>query len=1207
MKTHDNPTKPIAGAASRHWCGTAFRSSLAAIVAAFTASSASADNLAVWDFTGAPGNQVSQAVTSSASGITGGSIIRGSGIVASSAGNSISASGWSTGALDPDDYFEFALTINSSTTAALSSIEFAERRSGTGVRNFVLRSSLDAFATDTVAATAVPDDANTRNQTISLPSSFSGLTNTTVTFRVYGYTAEGSGGTWRLANHSVLGGLVITGTSGPADPGAPPALSNFSPTGPDQSTSPTLTLTFSKDVSAGPGDVVIHDASNNAEVQILPASSATITGATATYNITGLTAASNYYVLVDADAFQDSLNQFYGGLSNTATWTFGTADPTPAVVSLLPAHESAGELAQDVIFAIDYDRNVVAGTGVIEIVDAFDPLTVIATFDIANPAEVLVSGNQLSTVVPLDLDGGLSYAVLVPAGAVLSDDSAAAPSAAIDGINWIFTTAELDETAPSVVSLTPPNGEGGAPINTTIQVAFDEEVSLGTGPWSIEVVDVTNGATGFTITDASPTGASASGNLLLITPPAPFTELTDYRVTLSSGVVKDFANNTSAAIGGVGLWEFTTAGPFVGGNVVISQVYGGGGNSGATLTNDFVELHNLSTETAFITGWSVQYASASGTSWQVTPLTGSIPPGGYYLVQQAAGSGGTTALPTPDAIGSISMAASSGKIALVGNSTALTGSNPLSDPLLQISDFVGYGSADASEGGVAAPTISATLSAFRNGSGSVDTDNNGADFVTGTPAPRNSATPPFLPTPDGSGIASAINAGASAGTLSNLPLFPSAVSGQTLAVTVTGTFEAAPVANVVLTIPADFGAPLIGNVSLSGPASGSASAMVSGQTVTISNAAVTTANSLTVTISGLTAPDASSVPSDTGERTIGVQTAASGGTPTTIVTPPVVTSVVPVASVTALRALPTDGIKSYLLQPEVIVTYATPTFRNQHWVQDSTAGIVIDDPAAVLTPFAAGSGVTGVVGKLTAFNGLLQLTPFVNAGALTSTGNNPAPIVVNLADLIADPIAYQARLIRVNGVVFTTPTGTLGEGIEHPIALATNGAITFTLRTFFDTGYETSPVPTVEVDLIGLIQTRNVTFDSFISPRSSADIIPVAPPAGGYDDWADLYAGGGLPLGDFDNDGVSNLMEYFYGVTSVGFTPTPQIVGGAITWPRDSSLTDVTFKVRTSTDLVVWADANALNVDLSNPDFITYTLPPGPAPFFIRLEVTQVP
>src|SRR6266545_78317 len=107
-------------------------------------------------------------------------------------------------------------------------------------------------------------------------------------------------------------------------------------------------------------------------------------------------------------------------------------------------------------------------------------------------------------------------------------------------------------------------------------------------------------------------------------------------------------------------------------SLVISQVYGGGGNAGATLKNDFIEVFNRGGAAVSVTGWSVQYASAAGTTWAVTNLSGSIPPGKYYLVQEAAGAGGTTPLPTPDATGTIFMSASSGKVALVTNQTALT-------------------------------------------------------------------------------------------------------------------------------------------------------------------------------------------------------------------------------------------------------------------------------------------------------------------------------------------------------------------------------------------------------------------------------------------------------------------------------------------------------------------------------------------------------
>ena len=177
-------------------------------------------------------------------------------------------------------------------------------------------------------------------------------------------------------------------------------------------------------------------------------------------------------------------------------------------------------------------------------------------------------------------------------------------------------------------------------------------------------------------------------------------------------------------------------------SVVITQVYGGGGNSGATLKNDFIELFNGGSAPISLAAWSVQYASATGSTWQVTPLTGVLQPGHYYLVQEAQGGGGTTNLPPPDAAGTIAMSATAGKVALVSSTTALSGACPVGGAIV---DFIAYGAANCSEM-TPTSTLSNTTAALRKNSGDiyVDTDNNAADFTIGSPNPRNSG---FTPTP----------------------------------------------------------------------------------------------------------------------------------------------------------------------------------------------------------------------------------------------------------------------------------------------------------------------------------------------------------------------------------------------------------------------------------------------------------------------------
>jgi uncharacterized protein len=180
-------------------------------------------------------------------------------------------------------------------------------------------------------------------------------------------------------------------------------------------------------------------------------------------------------------------------------------------------------------------------------------------------------------------------------------------------------------------------------------------------------------------------------------------------------------------------------------NVVISEVYGGGGNSGATLKNDFVELYNRSDAPVEVTGWVVQYYAATGTvpASGTATLSGSIAPKHTYLVQMAAGGNLlATPLPKPDATGAAAMGSGSGRIDL-----------RLADTTTVV-DRVGYGSTAATSEGAPAPGLSNTSSATRN-SPCIDTDDNATDFRATDPTPENStvgipgcAVPPPVDDPE---------------------------------------------------------------------------------------------------------------------------------------------------------------------------------------------------------------------------------------------------------------------------------------------------------------------------------------------------------------------------------------------------------------------------------------------------------------------------
>jgi kumamolisin len=273
--------------------------------------------------------------------------------------------------------------------------------------------------------------------------------------------------------------------------------------------------------------------------------------------------------------------------------------------------------------------------------------------------------------------------------------------------------AALNPSAPTITSFTPTTGAAGSSV-----------VITGTNLTGASVVSF-NGTAATTYTINSDTQIT---------------------VTVPSGITAGTISVTTAGGTATSSASFTpTSNP-----VLISQVYGGGGNASAPYLNDYVELYNNSSSSVSLAGWSIQYASATGATWTAVSLTGSISANSYYLIKLASGGAIGSALPTASVTSSgLNISATAGKVALLSNTTALTVSTyPTGNANLV--DYVGYGTnASAYEGSAAAPAGSSTLAIFRAGSGVTDTNNNSTDFSTGTPNPRSqlAGSPTSTPTP----------------------------------------------------------------------------------------------------------------------------------------------------------------------------------------------------------------------------------------------------------------------------------------------------------------------------------------------------------------------------------------------------------------------------------------------------------------------------
>jgi hypothetical protein len=162
---------------------------------------------------------------------------------------------------------------------------------------------------------------------------------------------------------------------------------------------------------------------------------------------------------------------------------------------------------------------------------------------------------------------------------------------------------------------------------------------------------------------------------------------------------------------------------------VVSEVYGGGGNAGASYGRDFVELFNRSKASVALSGWKIEYAPSTSDHWSSTAVGGQIAPYRYFLVALGGGSSGGASLPSADATGSTNLSGAAGVVRIVdaGGGTV---------------DLVGYGSGTThSERRPGPGSSDSTKATTRKRGGCMDTDDNSSDFEIAAVKPHNHSSP----------------------------------------------------------------------------------------------------------------------------------------------------------------------------------------------------------------------------------------------------------------------------------------------------------------------------------------------------------------------------------------------------------------------------------------------------------------------------------
>ncbi|MGB2869720.1 MAG: phospholipase D-like domain-containing protein [Bacteroidota bacterium] len=527
-------------------------------------------------------------------------------------------------------------------------------------------------------------------------------------------------------------------------------------------------------------------------------------------------------------------------------------------------------------------------------------------------------------------------------------------------------------------------------------------------------------------------------------------------------------------------------------HVVISEVYGGGGNSGATWKNDFIELYNPTSSPVNLAGWSVQYGSATGTSsWQVTNLTGSIAPHGYFLVQEAVGAGGTLNLPTPDNIGGLTMSGTAGKVALVSSTTALNGANPTDASVV---DKVGYGStANGYEGAGPTPAPSNTTSVERKanatstaislaaGGGDAnlgngyDTDGNSTDFVAQSDiSPQNSSS---------TQEPSLVVGGNGTGTATIAPNKIQAGDSAEFTITVVGD-GTNTLDSLIVVIPTGWNwGRNSSNVVTSGTGLASATVAVLQDTIFVGHCAITGTDTGKAKISYIQAPSLA------GSGGFLVKTGSQGGSPVIVASTVAVTvvKVVPIIDVHVNNAIGVCaapyGVGATVTVSGIVTADLTST-RTDIYVQDGTAGINIFRASRSFS-YQVGDSVT-VTGTITQFRGLTEVGLDSTKYVVHASGLQlPEPLLLTAADVNATfntenyTEVNEGRLVRLNGVTYNSTTSTFTD------ATGTTGA-------FIPTSLV---APNGVCDVIGILKqfkdpnTTPYTANYEVQPRTQSDII----------------------------------------------------------------------------------------------------------------------
>ncbi|MCB1046291.1 MAG: lamin tail domain-containing protein [Calditrichaeota bacterium] len=518
------------------------------------------------------------------------------------------------------------------------------------------------------------------------------------------------------------------------------------------------------------------------------------------------------------------------------------------------------------------------------------------------------------------------------------------------------------------------------------------------------------------------------------------------------------------------------------------------------INEEFVELYNPTNAAIELSGHKIQYKSSTGVNWtDKTTFTANdvIQAKGFYLY------GGSATVPVPD----VSSAATLG----LGNSGGHV--RLLNSSLVEL-DRVAWGAADSPEGTVlgsherggsferkafetsTAASMEAGGADETEGNG-WDSDDNSSDFVIhnslATANPQNGSSPiePDVPLVDGSGTVSVSPSSITAPGPANLAF--TFTAGDTLLTT------------VQIELPAGWN---YQSAMISGAGFSQANFIENPNDVVVNAAALQGADTGILTLVGVT------VPTTSGNFTVHARTATADGTLAVIQVQPVVQVIGDPIDISELHNNNGDGLP--VLLGQVVVVRGVVTLANElgiaAYMEDATGGIVVYD-ATFADGVSIGDDVT-VIGTLTQFNGLAELTPgtVIETHATGVEVEPTAVTCLQISNQGASGEPYEGRLVQLYGVT-VAGTGTWAGNTNYVIS---DGTGSTELRIDSDCTLVGLPIPGDPFDLIGNVSQYDFsaphTSGFQVLPRFASDVIQSGGPGISGGPWESGHTQSGLSI-----------------------------------------------------------------------------------------------